>query len=72
MGEMNKSPVKDLIEALEKDDGYRDTWIANLAIAFQDEFHRSHLHYGVYEISNRAANNFLEMLCNTGKPNDHA
>lgn len=51
-----------LVRALKKDDNYRMTWQANIAMAFQDEFHRSHRHCGVHEMSNEAAKNFLSNL----------
>lgn len=58
-----KSPIEDLRNALIEDEGYYISWQANLAMAFQDAFHRMSNHYGVHTISNIAAKNFLEQLC---------
>lgn len=54
--------VEKLSEALKSDAGYWQTWKANIAVQFQDEFAREHRHRGVHEISNNAAENFLKLL----------
>lgn len=59
---MEKSPIEDLVKALKKDKGYFISWRANIAMAFEDEFYRSHQNYGVRKISKNAANNFLKQL----------
>lgn len=46
-----------------KDPGYYQTWKANIAMAFQDEFHRRFNQKTLWEISDKAADNFLELLC---------
>ena len=63
----NKSPITDLVKALKTDKAYQETWIANIAMAFQDEYRRSHQHNGVHYISNKAAKNFIKLLLRNGK-----
>lgn len=70
-----KEAVSVLVEALKTDLGYRIGWQANIAMAFKDEFHnymsKNHPTFkeevenevDIYEISNRAAFNFLNLLC---------
>lgn len=66
------SPIDALVSALKNDDGYRETWKANLAMAFVDEYKkwgdgqsiggpadRMELHL----LANKAADNFLNTLC---------
>ena len=31
-----KSPIEDLVKALKEDEGYRDSWVANIAMAVYD------------------------------------
>ena len=62
MENKEKSPIKDLIEALRKDHGYYDSWKANIAMAFHDEYCRSFRQMGIRDISNVAAENFLKLL----------
>lgn len=58
--------VKALQKALKKDDGYRETWEANIAMAFYDEYRRNPKRYknrgDQLEIARNAAGNFLDML----------
>jgi hypothetical protein len=51
-----------LTKALKEDDGYRMTWVANIAVEFQDTYNEHHRYRGVHEISNMAAENFIELL----------
>lgn len=60
-----KEAVEHLCSELLKDSGYYDSWKANIAMSFKDEFYRSYLNKGIHEISNNAAENFLDMLCRT-------
>jgi hypothetical protein len=66
-----KSPIKDLVRALNKDEGYRETWHANLSMAFRDNYRwymrkkRRPSHADLRAIGNLAANYFLGIL--TGK-----
>jgi len=54
--------VNHLCKALRADPAYWHSWKANIAVCFQDEFRRSHRMNGVYDISNNAAEQFLEKL----------
>lgn len=58
--------VKKLVQSLKEDEGYRISWHANISMAFQDQAHwdkrtwdRTELH----ETANKAADNFLKLLC---------
>ena len=61
--------VKTLTEALKKDAGFRETYKANIALAFKDEYARRRLEKNhvnsedVHEIANKAADNFLDLWC---------
>ena len=55
--------IRTITIALASDPDYWQSWKANIAVQFQDEFARTHLHRGVHEISNKAADNFLKLLC---------
>lgn len=62
--------VATLVLALKADPDYRRAWQANIAMAFYDEFCRS---FGpvdrditpgdIHPVANRAADNFLNILC---------
>ena len=61
--------VKRLIKEFRQDSDYARAWRDNIAMAFQDEFHR-HTHLlgmvsdtDIFTISNYAANNFIGQLC---------
>jgi hypothetical protein len=63
-----KSPIAALVRALNKDQGYRISWEANLAMAFFDNY-RWHMkgkrrpsRVDLYDIGNKAANYFLDLL----------
>jgi len=65
-----KSPIKDLINALKKDKGYRIAWVANIAMAYKDNeywyrkktgkkyLNRNDKHI----IANKSAEYFLNLL----------
>jgi len=59
-------PIKEamtiLKNALKDDDGYYESWKANIAVHFQDECNRSNDLKDIHGISNRAADNFLKHL----------
>lgn len=66
--------VKDAMDVVTKeirnDSGYRISWQANIAMAFKDEWQRSANNGGlpctpeqIHEIANKAADNFLNLLC---------
>ena len=58
--------IKKLKKALRDDINFYYGWQANIAIAFQDEYARSNKRYknrqDVHDISNKAAQNFLNLL----------
>lgn len=54
--------IKHLSKELKDDPDYWRSWKANIAIQFQDEFHRDYKEKGIHEISNNAAQRFLELL----------
>lgn len=54
--------IKVLSEALKNDEGYRQAWIANIAMPFQDNVARDWRHKGIHEISNNAAEEFINNL----------
>lgn len=65
-----KSPIEDLVKALESDPGYRMSWLANIAMPFQDEWQRAVDSGGlpstpdqIHAIANKAAEYFLWLLC---------
>lgn len=62
--------IETLVESLNNDAGYRFSWQANIAVQFQDEWKRVCESEGppldretIHEISNKAAINFLHLLC---------
>lgn len=69
------SPISKLVLALQSDPGYWEAWKANIAMAFKDEYERRFTNVGrwakpfadcphlLHEISNQAAENFLQLLC---------
>jgi hypothetical protein len=57
--------VDHLTKELKADMGYFYAWQANIAMAFQDECVREGIRFPqLHKISNDAAINFLNMLCN--------
>ena len=58
--------VKVLIDALNTDPGYRESWKANIAMAFKDEMKRDG--DNIHEAAQRAADNFLNLLTYCAKP----
>lgn len=62
---MKKSPIKELVKALKKDKSYYYSWQANIAMQFQDEYHRAKGYKNrdkIHKISNNAAKAFLDLL----------
>ena len=62
--------VKTITHEIKTDEGYRIGWQANIAMAFYDEWQRAVDNGGlpatpeqIHAIANKAANNFLELLC---------
>jgi hypothetical protein len=67
--------VNNLIDALNNDEDYRRSWIANIAISFQDVYNKQSsssvqnatnegvLSLDIHKLSNEAAENFLNNLC---------
>ncbi len=62
--------VDHLVKALKVDPGYRYSWLANIAMQFKDEWQRSVDKSGlpctpdhIHEIANKAADEFLTLLC---------
>jgi len=63
-----KEAVEILVKSLQLDPGYRYGWQANIAMAFVDEFQRSKFldqvpYCEIHKIANKAADNFLDLLC---------
>lgn len=63
-----QAAVETLVRHLENDDGYRLSWVANIAVAFQDEMYKCspvfHSHMdAIHQASNKAAESFLRNLC---------
>ena len=61
--------IKTLTKVLREDPGYRIGWQANIAVQFQDEWQKATNNGGlpadrksIHEISNKAADNFLNLL----------
>lgn len=52
--------VQILIKKLKEDEDYRQTWIANIAMAFKDCYDEDKT---FHEIANKAADSFLNNLC---------
>jgi len=66
--ELLKCAVQMVIEALKQDEGYYESWKANIAMAMYDEYTDNHLpqakvsHGDIHEIANSAADRFLRLL----------
>jgi hypothetical protein len=58
--------IEELVEALKNDKEFYDVYKANIAMAFIDEYGRCEKRYknreDIHRISNRAAENFLNLL----------
>ena len=61
--------VQRIAKALKEDDGYKISWIANVAMPFKDEWQRSVENGGlpatkeqIHEIANKAAEHFVWLL----------
>lgn len=63
---MKKSPIKDLVKALNEDKDYYNVWQANIAMFCYDELTRKKDNYKnkttIHMSCNKAAENFLRML----------
>lgn len=66
--------IDSLRNTLIKDEDYRRSWQANIAMAFKDEWQRSADNGGlpckpehIHEIANKAATYFLSLLCTGGE-----
>lgn len=63
-----KEAVDKLREELKADKGYYLGWKANIAVQFQDECARAGIKFPqLWEISNKAAENFLDLLLKDSK-----
>lgn len=66
--------IKELVSVLNNDKEYRQTWVANIAMAYKDEqtiYKKKHNKktlnaMDVHIIANQAAERFLNVLCVTG------
>lgn len=63
-----KQALVTLTRELRSDPNYRRGWSANIAMAFYDAFRHSQYatdvpHEDIHDIANRAAENFLQILC---------
>lgn len=64
---MQKSPIIEVVKALKEDEGYYQSWKANIAMAFYDELAYSDEYLPDLDISkysNLAAERFLKQLMN--------
>jgi hypothetical protein len=68
--------MKVVTDMIQSDQGYRYGWQANIAMAFKDEWQRAADNGGlpctpeqIHEIANKAADNFLNLLCYRPKDN---
>jgi len=65
--------IETLYKTLQKDEGYRQAWVANIAMSFKDEcqkkFERTlYTEYKdtpdiIHKIANTSAQNFINLLC---------
>jgi len=75
-----KDAVKILTDAIKKDEGFRESYKANIAMAFKDEMDRNGIHSLndekqsilvtkelLHRIANNAADNFLDLWCELGR-----
>lgn len=62
--------IEILQEAI-KDESYRQAWVANIAMAFKDEYARCPKEKidsdDIHEIANKAAGNFMDLLTSQGE-----
>lgn len=58
-----------ITNAIKHDEGYKIAWLANIAMAFQDEYSKNNPNMSqeerekIHTISNKSAENFLDLLC---------
>ena len=66
-----KKEITILRKALANDNGYYISWMANIAMAFKDEYSRNKKKYknkeDIHYIANQAAQNFLDLLIKENK-----
>jgi len=64
-----KNPIKKLVKSLHKDEGYYESWKANIAMSFYDQYNRTKKtkkylnNKDIHDIANQAAEEFLSLLC---------
>ena len=58
-----KEAVEILVKALKEDADYRESWKANIAMAFKDTYDNADIMDEIHTIANAAADNFLNLLC---------
>jgi len=58
----SKSPIEDLVKALNEDDDYYNSWVANLAMGFMDSYNFAKDKTNIHKIANDSADNFLKQL----------
>lgn len=63
MAEETKQAVETLVKALKEDPDYRESWKANIAMAFKDAYDNADVMDEIHTIANTAADNFLNILC---------
>jgi predicted membrane protein len=64
-----KEAIDVLTNELKTDAGYRQSWVANIAMAFYDACVWDDLdieHFRLHKLSNDAAEHFISMLCRGG------
>ena len=58
-----KNTIDKLTSELRIDDGYFQSWKSNIAVCFQDAYSQFQNKKNIHEISNIAAERFLDVLC---------
>lgn len=70
--QLKLSPIRALVKAFTDDPDYRETWKANIAMAFKDAYSNAErnaaadevdFNPNIHTIANEAADNFLNTLC---------
>lgn len=72
-----KEAVKQLVKALKEDEDYRDSWVANIAMAIKDQhtevewqFYDSSMTTDLHDMAMNSANYFLDILCRDMEPTE--
>jgi hypothetical protein len=57
--------VKVLANALKSDESFRQTWKANIAVSFEDEYHhaKENRMISFHVLANKGADRFIDLLC---------